>query len=642
MKDLSRRSFLKGSAAMGMMAAMSRIPLAQAEESYTYADTIKWDAQYDVVVLGMGFAGMNAAMAAMDCGASVLVAEKMNEALAGGNSKVCGQLFAYGNRDVEATRKYYKALCGEREVEEASFETIVNGVAYMWDTLKDKFFGGNDSEFLDWSKIAPINEMSPEYPEFEGSEKISLCTTHKGVSDGFFFKTVKEAFLSRASQFDLWYESPAVELIQDPQTKTILGVKIDRKGEIRNVRALNGVVVATGGFECDRRMVQEYLNITNYAPLGGQYNTGDGIKMCHEVGAQLWHMSVFEGSFCTNSCGYAVKEGMPGLALGASLMRNDLNTGAVIIVGTDGERFGNESEVPRHGHLYENGIWENPRYPNRIHLVFDQTQYDLMNAGNLINPDFAHTVVSAVTIEELAEKTGCKADVLKDTIESFNFFAESGKDYTKHRKPEYMSAFDGKMYYAIPLSGTILNTQGGPKRNEKAEVLDIDGNAIPHLYSAGEMGGITSCMYQGGTNVAECIIFGEIAGKNAASAKEALPVYTAAAKVISNPLTLGMDTDIGLVKTYDAGENQYIGTGKGMMGDVVTRVTMADGKISAVEVLEQNETVGIGDKALNAIPGKFVGCSTAEEIDAIDTVSGATVTSKALKEAVKAALAQVK
>lgn len=78
------------------------------------------------------------------------------------------------------------------------------------------------------------------------------------------------------------------------------------------------------------------------------------------------------------------------------------------------------------------------------------------------------------------------------------------------------------------------------------------------------------------------------------------------------------------------------------MGDVVTRVTVADGKIGVVEVLEQNETVGIGDKALNAIPGKFVGCSTAEEIDAIDTVSGATVTSKALKEAVKAALAQVK
>ena len=186
----------------------------------------------------------------------------------------------------------------------------------------------------------------------------------------------------------------------------------------------------------------------------------------------------------------------------------------------------------------------------------------------------------------------------------------------------------------------MLNTQGGPKRNTNAEILDTDGKAIPHLYSAGEMGGITACMYQGGTNVAECFIFGEIAGKNAAAAKDALPAYTAAAKVESNPLTLGMDTAVASAATYEAGENEYIGTGKGMMGDVTVRVTMADGKIATVEVMEQSETAGIGDKAIEALPGKFVGCATAEEIDAVDAVAGATITSGALREAVKAALAQ--
>ena len=63
----------------------------------------------------------------------------------------------------------------------------------------------------------------------------------------------------------------------------------------------------------------------------------------------------------------------------------------------------------------------------------------------------------------------------------------------------------------------LLNTQGGPKRSANAEVLDTQGNPIPHLYSAGECGGITVCMYQGGTNIAECITFGRIAGKNAAA-----------------------------------------------------------------------------------------------------------------------------
>ena len=83
MKNLSRRSFLKGSAALGALAAMGGATLVSAEETYTYADTIKWDAQYDVVVLGMGFAGMTAAMAAADEGASVVICEKMNEMLDG-------------------------------------------------------------------------------------------------------------------------------------------------------------------------------------------------------------------------------------------------------------------------------------------------------------------------------------------------------------------------------------------------------------------------------------------------------------------------------------------------------------------------------------------------------------------------------
>ena len=641
MKNISRRSFLKGGVAMGALAAMGSATIASAEEAYTYADTIKWDAQYDVVALGMGFAGMTAAMYAADAGASVLVAEKMSEALAGGNSKVAGQLFAYGAGDYEATNKYYHQLAGGRQVPEEMLQVIINGVTNMWDKLKDWLFDGDDSQFMNWTGVPIIGEMSPEYPEFEGSDKISLCTTHQGVSDSFLYSTVKAKMLERSDKIDVWFESPAVELIQDPMTKTVLGVKIERKGEVRNVRALNGVVVATGGFECDRQMVQEYLNMVNYAPIGGQFNTGDGIKMCQDVGAQLWHMYAYEGGFGVNSCGYAVEPGSAAVQA-VTLAYNSMSTGAMVIVGTEGERFGNESEIPRHGHLYDNGIWENPHYPNKIHMIFDQTQLDQMKADGTIREEYAATLISAATVEELSDKIGTVKERLVDTIESFNFFAESGKDYNKGRKAEYMRKFDGTMYYAMPMNGLILNTQGGPKRNPNAEVLDMDGNPIPHLYSAGEMGGITSCMYQGGTNIDECFIFGEIAGKNAAAAKEALPAYTAAAKVESNPLTLGMDTDIGAQKTYEAGENQFVGTGKGMMGDVAVRVTMADGKISVVEVLEQNETPAIAGPALEQLPGKFVGCATAEEIDAVDGISGATLTSNALKTAVKAALAQAK
>ena len=62
--------------------------------------------------------------------------------------------------------------------------------------------------------------------------------------------------------------------------------------------------------------------------------------------------------------------------------------------------------------------------------------------------------------------------------------------------------------------------------NENAEVLDTNGNPIPHLYSAGEMGGITSCMYQGGTNIAECIIAKNRHGETGKVELRWLPEYT--------------------------------------------------------------------------------------------------------------------
>jgi uncharacterized protein with FMN-binding domain len=203
-----------------------------------------------------------------------------------------------------------------------------------------------------------------------------------------------------------------------------------------------------------------------------------------------------------------------------------------------------------------------------------------------------------------------------------------------------MRAFEGSKYYAMYLVNGLLNTQGGPRRNENAEVLDTDGNPIPHLYSAGECGGITVCMYQGGTNVAECFTFGRIAGKNAAAAKDALPDYVVEA-VESNPAQPGEITDLSTgAAEYEAGENQYIGTASGMNGDVVVRVTMDGDTISNVEVLKQAETEGIGSKAIEQLPEQFVGLSTEDAINGLDGVSGATITSNALKQAVINALLQ--
>ncbi len=644
---VTRRRFVEG-ASLGvgaMAAAMGGHALALASESTeaasTFADTIAWDAEYDVVVLGMGMAGMSAALAAAGMGAETLLCEKAPEGGAGGNSKVCMQFFIYGNEDEDATRSYLSALAGGRSLPADVLDTMVAGVAHLWPNLCDRY-GFDPEGCMDFNKV-PGFYLAPEYPEFAGGEKVSFMTAHQGMGDSFIYQTLK-GLVAQNPSIDVWYESPGVELVQDPVSRAVIGVVVARGGGRRTVRALNGVCVCTGGFEDNPEMVQDYLDVVNYAVCGGAYNEGDGIKMCQKVGAKLWHMASYERD-CQS--GHAAVSFDVPWGQRCNMVKvgdnKELLAGAVMLVGGWGNRFVDESARTRHGHMSDgNGIWENPRFPERVWLVWDETQNGLIEGAGLIPAAFADTVVSCATLPELAAAIEVPEESLAKTVEDFDYFASTGCDWEFGRDPETMRPFDGAGYYAIRVKNAILNTQGGPERNGQAQVLDIDGNPIPHLYSAGEMGGFTTCMYQGGANTAECYIFGHLAGENAAAPKDPLPPYTAAPVVESAPQHLGDENDLEMPESLQGvGEDGLLlGTSETGMGGLVSVAVGldADGKIAQVEVTRHSETEGIGTKAIDAMPERFVGLATAEEIDAVDAVAGATVTSKALKAAVKTAL----
>ena len=74
-------------------------------------------------------------------------------------------------------------------------------------------------------------------------------------------------------------------------------------------------------------------------------------------------------------------------------------------------------------------------------------------------------------------------------------------------------------YYAIEAYPALLNTQGGPKRDVKARVMDVFDRPVPRLYVAGELGSIWGSIYQGSSNVCEALVYGQIAGESAAGEK---------------------------------------------------------------------------------------------------------------------------
>ena len=118
------------------------------------------------------------------------------------------------------------------------------------------------------------------------------------------------------------------------------------------------------------------------------------------------------------------------------------------------------------------------------------------------------------------------------------------------------------------MSNDVLNTQGGPERDQYARVLNSNGEPIPHLYSAGELGGICANQYQGGNNLAECLIWGKIAGDRVSLNHDDI------AEDVSNTLNGINDLIKGEEKNITLTEDQYLGeSNSGIGGKLVVRVT---------------------------------------------------------------------
>lgn len=622
----------------------------------TYADTIVWDTEYDVVVVGFGGAGAVSSVAAAEAGAKVLLTEKAPEGDEGGNTRYSYQIIL-NYTDYDEGVKYLEAEC--------------EGIDNMTPEIIDFIVSGSMGN-ADWLESVgvrrPVNVMvGGEYPELPGAESavFSFVPNSEGeitmMNTKEYWFSMREAVVSRVDNIDVWFESPAQHLIQDPFTKTILGVQIERKGQMVNVRAKNGVILACGGFENNEEMIEHFTQREIFHPIGTLYNTGDGIKMGIEVGANLTRMAALSGPWITIKTDDMDHAWFNQPSMGRMLSKGN----AAIYVGKDGMRFTAESGTHRHGHVNYSGNFYSQITPYPMYMVFDETA----RLAGPIMPGFSEDmskeiesglIVKADTIAALAEKLGIAVDAspanrtaptdgitagvdityrragLVNQVARYNDFCKQGYDLQFDRNPDTLQAIEKAPFYGIKIEPAVVNTQGGPQRNTNCEVLDTMGNPIPNLYSAGELGSMYGGYYTAGGNLAETIFSGRMAGKNAAQPKEPLPVV-ALAEVSSSLQQFDSDIAFGEQEIATAG-NEYIGVGEGGMGGAITvKVTMEGDKIAKAEILKHGETPGISDPAITTIPEAIVAANSPD----VDAVSGATMTSRAIIAAVKDALSKV-
>jgi uncharacterized protein with FMN-binding domain len=306
----------------------------------------------------------------------------------------------------------------------------------------------------------------------------------------------------------------------------------------------------------------------------------------------------------------------------------------VINVGGDGTRFMSETFEPKHGHIKSGGTWFSLLVPQTAWCVFDETARNITPAypswsKGMVDEINKGWVIKANSIQELAQKTGISADGLEKTIAQYNQYCAQGNDPDFHVEAEYLKPVRTAPFYAFPIKASLTNTQGGPKRNIKCEVLDVWGNPIPHLYSAGELGSFFTDIYNGGGNLGECGFTGRDAGKNAAVVKRDVP----SASVMGNKAPVDFRIQAAAIT---AGAGEYLGTGSGMGGDLVVRVKLDGKRIVSVEVVRHNETPGISDRALSDTPRSIVEKQSVQ----VDAVTGATATSKAIMQAAADALSK--
>lgn len=652
MGKFTRRQFITGSAAgmaavagLGLAGCAPQVKgetaMAATGEGSTFADTIAWDGEYDVVVIGFGGAGAVSACYAADAGAKVLLIDKAPQGMEGGNTRFCGQIILNSDSK-EAMLAYNKAMAGDFEIDEELFDVYAEGLTQTKNMLRD-FFGVPEENFMDWkfdSSPQPLIGMfCPEYPELEGGDQLHVLTVSDNVCNSQLWKTYRNKVMSMGDMIDVWYMSPATKLFQDPVSKAVIGVEIDKAGETVNIRAKNGVVMTMGGFENNKQMVEDYLGLTKSSPAGTLFNTGDGVKMAMGVGADLWHMEAYEGNcFALGGISFVVPEDQHAKTF------NDLRnlSGSVIVVGNGGERYLREDVYNRHGHVPSNGDWVSPKRPRSTYMVWDAAQNKAITEEyHGIPAGFEDQVVSAPTIAELEEALGIPKGKLQQTVKDFNKMAKEGYDPAFYREAETMRAFGDGPFYAIEMIQAFLNTQGGARRNARAEVVGTDGEPIPHLYSAGEFGGMTPYQYNGGGNMAECLIFGQLAGVGAAAEKDPLPALPmgVASDIVYTQGSGSHQVDPDPAQSVQLGEGEYLGTSTLCMGnELAVKVKMEGGKIAAIDIVQQQETAGVGSKALDALPAQIIEAQSTE----VDAVAGATISSTALKDAVNNALAQAK
>ncbi|NEW42645.1 FAD-binding protein [Nocardia cyriacigeorgica] len=543
-----------------------------------------WDHEVDFLVVGSGAGGLTAALAAADRGGDTLVIEKAavyggSTALSGGGIWVPNNptLLREGLGDTRSdVRAYLDAVVGDRVPSQNLDRFIDEGprmlefletsphLRFQWCTGYSDYHPeapggrpagrsieplpvdlkqlGDDEDLLRPAALATPPGLFITSKDFVQLNMVTRTWKARWTALLTGLRAVKAILLRRHMDtlgraliarlrlalrdagVPLWLDTPMRSLITD-EAGAVIGVVAEREGRELRIRARNGIMLATGGFEYNQAMRKQYL------PEGGRDNfsaasadnTGDGIVAGERVGAAVdlmddaWWMPSFERPDGINQV----------LVSERSIPRS-------IIVDRAGERFTNEaSPYVTFVHAQLAGGHE-PAW-----LIFDAKAKSRYPIGGIMpgqkfpKPWLDSGLIrTAGTVDDLAAAIEVPVEALRETMRRYNDFARDGHDadfdrgvsaydnyYGDPTLPQpALDVLDKAPYYALRVRIGDLGTKGGLVYNANAQVLRDDGSVIEGLYATGNTSAaVMGNDYAGaGATIGPAMVFGYVGARHAA------------------------------------------------------------------------------------------------------------------------------
>lgn len=522
-------------------------------------DQVEEELTADVVVVGLGAAGVPAARAAAEAGAKVVCLESSSHlnSVASDMAIFGGQTQAqWGRGDGFLDKK----MVVNMHMEECSHHVSQSIISRYYDesgAALDWFVGASKNLYMAPESYAEIptdaqaNYMFPYmYPVPETydytKEDLPCYPTSVGFSS---LATVMADNLQAAvdAGAEVRYSTKGVELILD-DTGAVAGIYAQAAGSDGYLKiTAPSVILATGDYLGNEDMMKFYApecveNGINILSIdlddeGNYTNVGEGHKMGAWAGAAIeqWHAPMIHhmgGGAGADGRGVIGNNGYLWLNLrGKRFMNEDL----------PGQQLENQVELQpqRKAYQFFDASWpEQLAYFPAAHGVAciyrDEPLPEYTASGLRINVRTPADIDAAVeegrclkadTIDELLGMIeGMDVETAKASIERYNELARAGEDTDFFKSSQRLFALENGPFYAAECGCALtLGNLGGLESDEDCHVYNTDRELIPGLYAAGAtQGGRFAVQYPislKGLSCGMCMVYGKIAGENAAAGK---------------------------------------------------------------------------------------------------------------------------